>query len=371
VISFLLFSCNSQNESSSSGLSEEYYSAGDGTVFITGSQAYSTPIPTLPHENLLRHLRGDIAFETVFVTAGEDSPGVGPLFNNNSCDACHPSDGRGRSPNGNIQGGKFVSMFLRVSVGNDPITGNIPVPGMGNQLQDKAIYGETPEVIPKVNYAEQTGTYGDGTVYSLRVPTYSIESIRPDILYLMKQAGYDAVDIEISPRVAPAVFGRGFLEAIPEETILSFVDVDDRNGDGVSGRPNRVCDIETKKCGALGRFGIKAGTPTVLHQSAGAYNGDMGVTSENIFPDESEQPGLYTIDKVIAYNDLDTWYQEISGHTITTDFPDLTSSKYPLADPVSDAELSEEVTRDADFYVRTLGVPARRNVENSEVVIGK
>ena len=51
-----------------------------------------------------------------------------------------------------------------------------------------------------------------------------------------------------------------------------------RNGDGITGKANYVYDSYTKKT-ELGRFGVKANTPTLLMQVATAYQQDMGVTS--------------------------------------------------------------------------------------------
>lgn len=376
VFSLLLMtfslSCSGDDSSGDDGVSSaEYYSGGEGTVFSQSSEAFANPMPHLSDESLERHLDGDFDFEVQFVTGGTDSPGLGPLFNNNSCEACHPRDGRGRAPRDDLQGGSMVSMFLRVGVGNDTTSGTIEVPGMGTQLQDKAIYGETPEATPGVTYTEQSGTYGDGTSYSLRVPTYSIEEIRPDILYLLLDAGYTTGDIEISPRVAPPVFGRGLLEAIPEETILSFADENDDDGDGISGKANRVYNVATGDYGILGRFGLKAGSPTVLHQSVGAYNGDMGISTEYYIPDEMNQPDLYDMDSVISYTDLNTWYNTNYSNDIDVDFPYLTSANYPLQDPAGDPEITREIAEDVDFYIRTLAVPARRNINDSTVRKGQ
>ena len=74
------------------------------------------------------------------------------------------------------------------------------------------------------------------------------------------------------------------LEAISETDILALADIDDSNGDGISGRPNWVMDPVKQIDGdpdpkSLGRFGWKAGTPSVLVQSTAAYRGDMGVTN--------------------------------------------------------------------------------------------
>jgi CxxC motif-containing protein (DUF1111 family) len=42
--------------------------------------------------------------------------------------------------------------------------------------------------------------------------------------------------IALSARAAPPVFGRGLLEAVPEDTILALADESDADGDGISGR---------------------------------------------------------------------------------------------------------------------------------------
>jgi CxxC motif-containing protein (DUF1111 family) len=85
--------------------------------------------------------------------------------------------------------------------------------------------------------------------------------------------------------VAPVNFGLGLLEAIPEATILANEDPNDANNDGISGVANRVWDAAAQQT-TIGRFGWKAGAPNLIQQTAGAYNGDMGITSP-LFPAES------------------------------------------------------------------------------------
>ena len=125
-----------------------------------------------------------------------------------------------------------------------------------------------PEGKVQIDYIEQTLTTADGTRVHLRYPNYTVtETYQP-----MPE------DVEVSPRVAPVVFGLGLLEAIPEETILAYADEADVDGDGISGKPNYVWDV-VKKRYALGRFGWKANQPTLLQQVAAAYHDDMGITT--------------------------------------------------------------------------------------------
>ena len=79
---------------------------GATTVFSSGSTAFSTPAPNLSAEGLAQHLAGDAAFEAAFVTAPAPvHAGLGPLFNQNACIACHARDGR-----------SLESLILRLSL---------------------------------------------------------------------------------------------------------------------------------------------------------------------------------------------------------------------------------------------------------------
>ena len=136
-------------------------------------------------------------------------------------------------------------------------------------------------------------------------------------------------DLQISPRIAPPVFGVGLLEAVPEDDGRSAgADPDDADGDGISGRPNRVVDVATGGT-SLGRFGWKANVPTVEQQIAGAFHGDIGITTLAV-------PGR---------------------RTARPSRPPASPRPTAATPEVDDAKL-DRVT----FYTRTLAVPARRDV---------
>ncbi len=80
----------------------------------------------------------------------------------------------------------------------------------------------------------------------------------------------------LSPRIGPQMIGLELLEAIPAVDILDGADPDDLDGDGISGRANIVWSAEFGMP-MLGRFGLKAGSPTVREQTAGAFAGDIGI----------------------------------------------------------------------------------------------
>lgn len=278
---------------------------GDTTIQNRTSQGYSQPAPNLSREWLALHQVGDRHFEAAFVTSPAPvNGGLGPLFNNTSCAGCHIRDGRGMPVPGQLllrvslprQGlldlpeaipalptgtapvlQANAHLEASVSLGNAP-----PVPGIGTQIQDQAVYGYLPEARVKLHWQEQPGTYADGTPYSLRSPQFEI--ILPSGNPLPSQ-------VLISPRIPSPVFGLGLLEAVPEAEILALADPEDANQDGISGRPNFVWDVE-QHSEKLGRFGWKANNPTLLQQGASAYINDMGVTNP-LFP---EPDGSYEVD---------------------------------------------------------------------------
>lgn len=299
--------------------STEMYSGGATTSFIFSSQAFSNPAANLSMDNLDKHLIGDVNFEQTFVKAPAPiNSGLGPLFNNVACINCHIADGRGRPPLGSEA---LETMLIRISVdGTNQHGGPNPVPGFGGQLQDKSIFGYEPEGNVIISYIEISGNYPDGTPYSLRKPNYQLVGQVPS-------------GVNVSPRVAPFVFGLGLLEAISEIDILSNADEFDSDGDGISGKPNYVWNDQTNS-ESLGRFGWKANQPNLYQQSATAYVNDIGVTNP-----------LYQLENCHDNAVCDT-----------------------LND---DPEITNEILESVELYVQTLAVPGRRNFDDSEVISGK
>ena len=222
-------------------------------------------------------LRGDAAFKETFTKA----TGLGPLFVSTSCVSCHTGDGKGHPFTTLTRFGQFDS------------TGNQFLAMGGPQLQDRAIPGHTPETIPS------------GASASKFTP--------------------------------PANTGLGFIDAVTDADILALADLNDADGDGISGTPNWIAlkSFVTPRDGSvvnggrhIGRFGKKAGAYDLLQQTAAAYNQDMGITS--------------------IFEPFDTY----SGNE---------------AEP----EVSMNTVHDVVFYLRTLKAPVQRNMNSADVVAGK
>lgn len=317
----------------------ETHPAGSATSFKPRSQdAFSFPSANMSFVRELDFAVGNGLFKKLWVTAPastQSSDGLGPLFNARACQQCHIRDGRGHPPEDNADPG--VSMVLRLSI---PKAGDIhqylsnaPDPIYGGQLQDKSIAGIPAEGRVQITYETVSVTMGDGTVVPLRKPTYQVS-----------EPAYGSVhpQLQISPRIAPQMIGLGLLEAIPESDILSLADPDDADGDGVSGRPNRVWSQEFGQW-MLGRFGHKAGEATIASQSASAFLGDMGLSTP-LTPD--------------------SWGDCTATQRACRTAPNGNSGDEGL-------EVSTQVLDLVTFYSRNLAVPARRNLDDPEVLKGK
>ncbi len=170
------------------------------------------------------------------------------------------------------------------------------------------------------------------------IPGYEPETLPPDVV--------------VSERGGPIVAGLGLLEGVPAATLRALEDPDDLDGDGISGRLSFVvppdfvhtpatCDCDDCRlvegtCRLLGRFGRKATAVNLLQQTVSAYHQDMGITSDRL-PDELFNPS-------------------VGG---------------PSGDTVPEPEVGSDEVANVVFYLRTLRPPARRSVDDPEVLAGE
>lgn len=322
----------------------EAASAGAATVRVhKGREAFSQFSSNLSFEQELEFKVGNGLFRKIWVSSPSStlgSDGLGPLFNARSCQRCHIKDGRGHPPESSND--TSISMFLRVSIpgaedavveGIDDYLETLPDPNYGTQLQDFAVADHPAENRLEIRYEEREVALSGGEVAQLRMPTYTAADL-----------GYGPLhpDAMLSPRIAPQMIGLGLLEAIPAADILANADPDDIDGDGISGRANIVWSAEFDQA-MLGRFGLKAGAPTVRHQSAGAFAGDIGISSPLFAGGWGECTELQVACRMAP-----------SGE-----------------DDVRGTEVDQVALDLVTFYSRNLAVPARRDVDEPEVLRGK
>ena len=321
----------------------EHLPAGAATARVPANRdAFSHPSANISFERELDFRTGNILFRKIWIPASSpngESDGLGPVYNARSCQLCHLRDGRGHPPEG--PHGTDASMFLRISVpgGVDDAIAEIDGywatradPTYGTQMQAFGVAGHPAELRLQVGYEETTVPLAGGETARLRKPTYTLT----DLGYGPMQA-----DAMLSPRVAPQMIGLGLIEAIPAVDILAGADEDDAKGNGISGRANIVWSPEHGQP-MLGRFGLKAGAPTVNHQSAAAFASDIGI-SNPLFPAPwGDCTPAQTNCRMGSHGDDDGVY-----------------------------EIAAQDLAFVTFYSRNLAVPERRNVDDPKVLHGK
>ena len=322
-------------------------SGGKTSTDKSGGNAFSMPASNLSFDKRLEFSVGNSFFRNPWVTAPATTDardGLGPLFNTNTCQGCHIKDGRGHPPR--FKGDNAVSMLVRLSIPAENTAlaqshsehqpglaahfltqqGVVPEPHYGGQLQDMAIPGAKPEGKANISYQRQTLRLNDGGQVELRKPQLELTDLNYGPLH---------PDTLFSARIAQPMIGLGLLEAIPEAVLLAREDAADHNKDGISGRANRVWDHKAGKT-LVGRFGWKAGQPSLRQQNASAFAGDMGLTS-----------ALFLSDDCMPAQDC---------------------GRFPNGGKL---EVSEAILDSVTFYSQHLAVPLRRGLDKPEVKAGE
>ena len=310
---------------------------------IVNRHAFSHFSQNISFAETSRFHLGDAFFRKLWVSSPSStfaSDGLGPLFNARSCQSCHLKDGRGHPP---YKGEQAASMFLRLARPAETAEEknkienlkaiNYPDPVYGGQLQTFSVAGIKPEGRMVISYKEEAVTLKGGEKVSLRKPEYGVADLAYGPLHKK---------ITLSPRIANPMIRLGLVEAIPAADIIKLADPDDKDKDGISGKAALVRDQKGKV--SLGRFGWKAQNPNIRMQSAGAFAGDIGIST----PDVPRHTG----DCTKAQKECFALPNGVQKNLGTTEAPD------PVMDLVT-------------FYASNLAVPERRDVNKPEVLRGK
>ena len=335
LLAALLAGCDAQQTDFSRAEPGEALSGGNASVAQADHNAFSLPSANLTPVRRLDFSVGNSFFRAPWVIAPSTTTardGLGPLFNTNACQNCHVKDGRGHPPAANAA--SAVSMLLRLSIPAEPGQeaqlqrhGVIAEPTYGGQLQDMAIPGHAPEGRIRLDWQTHRITLADGSEVELRQPKLQLSDLGYGPLHPQTQ---------FSLRIAPPMIGLGLLEAIADADLLALADPDDQNGDGISGRANQVWD-DARGQSVIGRFGWKAGQPTLNQQNAHAFAGDMGLTTSLLPADDCT-----------------------AAQAACQQMPNGGSP-----------EVSDNILASVLFYSRNLAVPQRRQVDAPQVLKGK
>lgn len=302
-------------------INPEYYSGGSTTSFDASAAAYRRPLCNLPAAGNALHSEGDLIFHQNFNPIGSaNAPGLGPLFIETSCASCHIQNGRGNLITNSLEG-----FLLRISVPGTGIYGEpLGISGFGGQLQTNSIEGALPEGEVAIIWEDVPITFPDGYQVVLKQPYFSINNPYTSLPLFYLKGG----------RTAPPIYGAGLLDAISDETLLAIADEFDNDGDGISGKINRVWNKQENAL-TIGRFGWKSSNPNALQQTAEAFSQDMGITNF-----------LFPIENCEGQSNCVGGTQE-------------------------GGDISADVLNTTNYYILTLAPPAPRNLEDPIVMRGK
>lgn len=240
--------------------------AGRATVDARADLPFATLIADLPLESFQAASRGREFFVADWEpgqTGRELLDGLGPLFHVASCQGCHPATGR---PPTFLAGGE-VGPGILFRLGSSE---GAPDPVYGGQLQPRALSGIAPEASIRWYARGSDEGVGEGA------PSVALGSA---LVVYFEALGYGDFDAStrFGPRLSPHLTGMGLLDDIPLETLEGLEDPDDLDGDGISGRIHWLEGEGGAR--VVGRYGWKSNIPTLRAQVAGAFVGDMGLTS--------------------------------------------------------------------------------------------
>lgn len=318
---------------------------GATTVHANGRNAFSFPLANLSDDERARFVVGNSFFRRNWVEAPASTTardGLGPHFIARSCGGCHVQDGRGAPPDFrsglNPAHDPTVGLLIRLSVpGVGAHGGVVPDPVYGDQFNNAAIQGVRPEGRVAMHWTPVQGRFADGTRYTLQQPHYRLTDL-----------GYGplAKGVMLSPRVAPQLAGVGLLEAIAASDIERNAAEQAAQPGPIKGQPNRVWDAFAQQM-MIGRFGWKANVATLAHQTAGAFLGDIGITSR-ANPQEACTP-----------SQKDCLAAPRGG----------TAASQPASEGT--VEIDDRTLGDVVFYQATLAPAARRQAADPQVVRGQ
>lgn len=284
----------------------------------------SPPPWTEVHSATKRHFDlGHMLFNARWQPAGHPTSqltGLGPLFVETSCGACHEGGARGHPP---TETGGLSSSFV-LQLGGPPTA-------YGHVLNTRAIEGHAPEGRIVVTWMQRAGRHADGQRWTLQEPRYAVVD---------SPQGALPADTVLKPRIGPAVFGSGLLDAVTRPALEAIRDMQPPQLRGEIG----------------GRFGWQGDAMTLVDQTAIAFTREMGLTSQ-LMPDDDCTPAQQECLEARTDNTPDV--PEEFFHAINTFQFLLAAPARPDIDPAADAAGAALFTRVgcAACHVPQLPVP--------------
>lgn len=300
-------------------------SAGTSTVFMNSSMAYDSPADWLSGSYFSRFTRGDKLYDYLRSSGNTLGGGLGPVYAGYSCGSCHRNAGRTKptlwSEGGSGSAG-FSSMLIYITRRNGAFFQDY-----GRVVHDQSIFGVKAEGKLSVSYTKQKFHFPDGEEYELCKPTYTIsewyaDSIAPE-------------DLMCTVRIPLRHVGMGQMMALDQNEIETLAARSNYPEYGISGRCNYITERGIRSLGVSGNKAQHADLTVELGSSS-----DMGCTNSR-YPEEI----------------CEGQAQVNQGSMMGLSYAQL--------------DVSTEDMECVDLYMQSLGVPARRDVNDPTVKRGE
>lgn len=307
-------------------------SAGISTEFSRSRFSYDQEAMWVSGAYLTKFKTGDRLYDNVTTSNyNGHGGGLGPVYAGFSCGSCHRNAGKTEPSywtafkNGSDKATGdygFTSLLCYVTRKNGKFFQNY-----GRVIHDNTIYGVTPEGEIHFEIDSMTFHFPDGEPYTLCYPKYRItkwyaDSIKPE-------------DLFISVRAPLRHVGMGQIMALDRDEIKQLAAKSNYPEWGISGRCNIISERNVSQVGVGGNKAHHGDLTVEL-----GYSSDMGLTN-------SRYP------------------EEICRGQKQVEEGSMMGLSYEMLD------VSTEDMEAVDMYLQGLGVPARRDVNDPDVIAGE
>lgn len=300
-------------------------SAGTSTIFMNSSKAYDSEAEWVTGALASRFTRGDRLYDDMRTSSNDYGGGLGPVYAGYSCGSCHGNAGRTKpalwSDGGSGPYG-FSAMLVYVTRKNGAFFKDY-----GRVIHDQAIYGVSAEGKLKVEWRYESGSFPDGETYELACPSYTITDWYADEI--------DPDDLFCTVRIPLRHVGMGQIMSLDPVEIEALASRSNYPEYGISGRCNYVTERGVLSLGVSGNKAQHADLTVEL-----GFSSDMGVTNSR-YPEEICEGQI----------------QMTQGSMMGLSYDQL--------------DVSTEDMENVDLYMQSLGVPARRDVNDPQVKRGE
>ncbi len=375
-------------------LPDYYYTGGKlGTTFLSTYNAYEQPTEAVNNSGMYQSFKnGEALFEKVFMSNHSGvRHGLGPVYIRTSCMHCHPGYGHGKR----IEAGAFDTndmgngcLLVVYTPDDDKYVSWLAGMPQSHAVEPfKAPVDESQIIVQWVDYVDEWGNkFDDGETYELQYPEVTMPE---SAIYVVSQGYQIPKAYEVKLESTIGIYGTGLLDAISDEDLKAeYIKQENDNfmPNGLNTAIFSGGDWTKQYSNSLQGDGTQyplrytyALSRGPLQDAAGAnaiwnitnvtrsdrryhYLDAAGTYAKYSSQDPEVQAGFDEyIAKVDPNKEHTAWWEGTLEERI---YAYLTAKDLPI-------EMSDEDYTDLMVWHRGLAVPAARNVNDEDFLLGK